>query len=197
VTVELVEHVEGLLERNPGLQVWGAMLAQVYVRVGDRQRGMEQFERLAADDFAGVPRDMLWLSTLCLAAEACELLGDRERAGVLYELVLPYRARHVQGGVASSSGSAERFLGLLALTQGDLARAQEHLQAALAANEKWNLRHVLPVTRYDLARTLLASGPDERAQALLRAAVPEAEALGMGPLAASARARLLDPVEHG
>ena len=39
-----------------------------------------RLERLAADDFAGFPRDALWFCSICLVAEACALLADDRRA---------------------------------------------------------------------------------------------------------------------
>jgi tetratricopeptide (TPR) repeat protein len=131
--------IEAVAEQNPHMRIYRAVLAVTYLQAGDRERGAAEFERLAQDDFGTVSRDQLWASTLCLLAEACALLGDRERAGVLYALLLPYSNRNIQAGLAASFGSAERFLGLLAAATGDSAGAAAHFEAALAQNTAWGL----------------------------------------------------------
>ena len=42
----------------------------------DEARG--EFERLAADGFAAVPRDAMWPGWLAFLAEVCVALGDRD-----------------------------------------------------------------------------------------------------------------------
>ena len=131
--------IEAVAGQNPHMLIYRAVLAVTYLQVGDRERGAAELERLAQDDFGTISRDQLWASTLCLLAEACALLGDRERADVLYALLLPYRHRNMQAGLAASFGSAERFLGLLAAARGDSTAAAAHFEAALAENTAWGL----------------------------------------------------------
>jgi tetratricopeptide (TPR) repeat protein len=149
---QLPEHlhaIEAVAGQNPHMLIYRAVLAVTYLQTGDRERGAAEFERLAQDDFGTISRDQLWISTLCLLAEACALLGDRERADVLYALLVPYRDRNIQAGLAACFGSAERFLGLLAAARGDSAGAAAHFEAALAQNTAWGLPALARMVSHD------------------------------------------------
>jgi hypothetical protein len=156
---QLPEHlhaIEAVAGQNPHMLIYRAVLALTYLQVGNRERGAAELERLAQDDFGTVSRDQLWASTLCLLSEACAVLGDHERAGILYALLLPYRTRNMQAGLAASFGSAERFLGLLAVAQGDRAGAVAHLEAALAQNAAWELPAIVRMVERECRQLLRA-----------------------------------------
>jgi hypothetical protein len=123
-------------------------------------------------------------------------LRDSESARVLYDLLWPYRGRHVQGGSASCSGSTHRFLGLLAHVLGDYDCAASHFAEALARDEEWGLKHIVPLVRVDYALTARARGELQLAHELAKAALPDAQRLGMAPTVQKARACLLDPIGH-
>ena len=91
------------------------------MQAGNREAAAAEFEQLAADGFAALPRDMIWFSTICVLAEVCAGLGDTKRAATLYDVILPHRGRNVMVGMATCWGSAERFLGLLAAARLDVA----------------------------------------------------------------------------
>jgi tetratricopeptide (TPR) repeat protein len=169
----------------------------LYVWAGQRERGRELFTDLAAHDFADLPREMLWMTTLCTCAEACIEFGDARRAAIIYELLVPYKDRNVQSGSAWCGGPCERFVGLCAHAQGDYDTAIAHLERALVRAEAWGLRNVPPLIRADLARARLARGDREAARAYYEALLPEAEGLGMTALVREAHEALLDPIEHG
>jgi hypothetical protein len=155
---------------------------------GEREEGHAAFEELAVDDFAAIPRDMFWFTAVCVAGEACKLLGDAERARALYALLVPYRDRMVQVSQAACFGSAERFLGLLASTCGDIDTAAEHFEAALEKNVRRGVLPLIPFIRVEYAQVLLAAGVRaERAQELLTEALREAEAAGIDSLTARLR----------
>src|SRR5262249_61091296 len=85
------------------------------------------------------------------------------------------------------AGSARRSLALPAETLGDVARAAEHGDAALATNARLGARAALARTQHEHARRLLArdgAGDREHARALRSAARETAEACGMTRLAA-------------
>jgi hypothetical protein len=75
------------------------------------------FERLAAHDFADLPRDMFSLWNLAYLAEACVYLRDSRRAVLLYDLLLPHADRCLVMGQAvearvrsrATSGSSPRL----------------------------------------------------------------------------------------
>ena len=130
---------------------------------------------------------MFWFTATCVLAEACSHLGDAIRARQLHAQLLPYRNRMVQVTQAACFGSAERFLGLLAATFGDIDLASEHFEAALALNAERGVLPLIPFIRVEYAQRLLArsQGTDaERARELLVTAYREAETAGIAMLVA-------------
>jgi hypothetical protein len=77
------------------------------------------------------------MTTIALLAELCCGLGDRARASLLYELVLPYADVNVVVGMAAVClGPAARLPGALAATMGRRRESAELLERALAANDR-------------------------------------------------------------
>ena len=192
---EFLPTIESYVEQNPALVVWGAVLSLAYLTAGDRERGVAEFERLAQDGFAGVPRDMFWFTAMCVLAEDCALIGDAPRAQRLYELLLPYRDRNVVVTQAAYWGSAERFLGLLATTTRSWDAAAGHFEAALSRNAACGVQPALPIIRRDYAEMMLARrapGDLNRAADLLGQTLEAAELAGLSQFAELVRARIED-----
>jgi tetratricopeptide (TPR) repeat protein len=184
---EYVSTVETFVERHPALVAWRAVLPLAHLLNGEREEGRAAFEELAEDDFAAVPQDLFWFTATCVLGEACSHLGDEARARQLHARLLPYRHRMVQATQAACFGSAERFLGLLAATFGDVDLAAEHFEAALRLNAERGVLPLIPFIRVEYAQRLLArgrAGDGERARALLAQAYQEAEAAGIAMLVA-------------
>jgi hypothetical protein len=100
---------------------------------------------------------------------------------VLQERLLPYRGLVVDA-MESTTGAVDRYLGLTAMTAGDLQAAERHLQDALQLNARIGAQPWAARTRADLASLLLARdrpGDRERAAELLTAALGTARRLGM------------------
>ena len=114
-------------------------------------------------------------------------LRDRERAAVLYELLLPYAELSISHDLMRCvAGSAESVLGLLAALLDRNDEAIAHLERALEKELAMGARPALLRTRLGLAaalRTRAAPGDSQRAAALEREAKREAEALGCRLLA--------------
>ncbi|HEX9375479.1 MAG TPA: AAA family ATPase [Actinomycetota bacterium] len=109
--------VRGMVHAIPNLPALQCTLAQASALMGREAQARTDFEAVARDGFAGVPRDVTWLSALVDAAHACHLLDDRDRAGVLYGMLLPFADRHVViGPAAAVLGPVSLFLGVLATT---------------------------------------------------------------------------------
>ena len=180
--------VETFVERHPALVAWRAVLPLAHLLNGEREEAVAAFEEIAVDDFAVIPRDMFWFTAMCVAGEACKLLGDADRARQLYALLAPYRDRMVQVTQAACFGSAERFLGLLASTHGDVDTAAEHFEAAVAKNTARGVLPLIPFIRVEYAQVLMAAeARPERAQELLTDALREAEAAGISSLTSRLR----------
>ncbi len=159
-------------------------LAYYYSELGRLELARSEFEPLAAQGFADLPRDLYWLVGMGALARTCTALGDAARAERLYALLLPYAGRHVVNGPppAQYLGPVAALLGCLATTAGRFADASLHLEAALASTARMGARPYHARTLRDLARMLLArGGPGDAARAIERAeeALGTARELGM------------------
>jgi DNA-binding NarL/FixJ family response regulator len=126
--------------------------------------------------------------------DVCTFLGDMARATTLYQLLLPYADRAVViGNAVACYGAMSRYLGALATTMGRWDAAAQHFEDALTMNTRMGARPWLAHTQYAYATMLLArshSGDDDKATALLDAALSTARALGMGALEQRLAARM-------
>lgn len=181
--VELEPAFKGMVEQYPDIPSWRCGLAMLYAQLGRREEARQEFERVAVDDFAGLPRDLFWLIGMMLLAEVCCVLGDAARAAVLYELLLPYAGRTmVTGRAVVCAGSARHSLAILATLLGRHDEAERHFADALAMNLRLGARPFAAYTRFEYARMLLARGVGDdasRAIELLREAGVVARDLGM------------------
>jgi hypothetical protein len=195
---EYLEIAGRMAEDFPGLPVWRAALMIGLLVSGRKDEGRAIYEELARDDFATLPHDMIWFTTLSLCGWACELLRDAERAPILYRTLLPYRERTVQDALAANWGSVERFLGSLAAVTGDYETACEHFEIALERNLAWGMRQAVRLTRAEYAQVLLARGAPgdaDHAVSLLRAVLHGLETAGLTVLADFVRVQL-DGIER-
>ncbi|MGH8896625.1 MAG: ATP-binding protein [Egibacteraceae bacterium] len=182
------DELEGLLReqvgRYPALPGWRASLAYALAEAGRKEEARVEFERLAVDDFAGLPRDFTWVSNLAFHALTCTALGDTRAAAKLYELLLPHEVSTVRLsriGIGSA-GPVAHYLGLLAATTARWDDAARHFEAAMAMNARIGAAPFMANSRYQYAHVLLARGrPDdhERAHEHLAHAVTTARALGI------------------
>lgn len=183
---EIQGAVEGYVAQYPAVYAWRGALASLYAEIDQPDRARQQLEILAMADFAHIPRDVFWLCTVCLTAEACAYLEDQPRAARLYDQILPYAERNVITGLPCSMGAAAHYLGRLATTLGRWPEAVRQFESALALNTRMQARPWLARTQHGYARLLLARaqpGAQERAATLLDQALATAQALGMTKLA--------------
>jgi tetratricopeptide (TPR) repeat protein len=162
---------------NPTRPTWRIALMTLLWETGRIDEAREEFEALAAHDFADIPEDGDWLTAITLLAEGAVALGDRERAARLHELLLPYGAGNVVIGLAAVClGAAARFLGGLAATVGNTDEAAKHYRLALEANTALKTPLYLAHTQLDYAALL---GPGSEASELIEEATRTAERLGL------------------
>lgn len=187
---ELLGAVEAFLAQFPDNLAWRSALLMIHADLEDEEAARRDLDLVAANDFADVPRDLLWLPTLADIAEATAWLGDRRRAELLYELMLPYERRVVLRGALNSMGSAARYLGMLARSLGRAGDAVRHLELALATDERLGSPPYVAYDRKELALALWAragDGDESRAESLAAQAMATAMELGMKTLERSLR----------
>jgi tetratricopeptide (TPR) repeat protein len=176
----------------PTRPLFRCLLARLLTELGDEDGARFVFEELATGRFAVIPVNNDLLLSLSHLAEVAWLLRDADRGAVLHGLLLPYRGLVVDT-LETSTGAVDRYLGLVALTTGDLDTAELHLHDALHLNTRIGARPWAARTRADLAALLLARdrpGDRERAAELLAAALGTARRLGMTAFASRAAADL-------
>jgi len=128
-----IPRLEAAQEYFPMFPGWRAALALAYADAGRADDARRELERLAARDFADLPRGPRWLHILAMLAHTCALLGDRRRAQILYALLEP-----LAGGAVFATdglvwqGATDFYLGMLAATLGRWEAAAKHFDAALA-----------------------------------------------------------------
>jgi DNA-binding SARP family transcriptional activator len=183
---ELEHGVRDLVAENPLRPAWRSALLTLLWETGRIEEARAELDRLAANDFSDIPKDGDWLIAVTLLAEGAARVGDRERAGRLYQLLSPYRNGNVVIGLATVClGAAARFLGLLARTIGDAQAASEHFELALEGNAALRTPLYLAHTQLDYAELL---GPGARARHLIESARRTAQELNLPAVAKRAEA---------
>ncbi len=185
---EMEPAIRRSVEEFPTRPLFRCLLARLFAELGDEDGARSVFEELAADRFTVIPVNNDLLLSLSHLAEVAWFLHDADRAAVLHGLLLPYRGLVVDT-LESSTGAVDRYLGLAALTAGDLQAAERHLQDALDLNARIGARPWTARTQADLARLMSARdrpGDRERAAGLLAAALATARRFGMTAFAARA-----------
>jgi tetratricopeptide (TPR) repeat protein len=177
--------IESAIRRSAGefptRPLFRCLLARLLTELGDEDGARSVFDALAINRFGVIPVNNDLLLSLAHLAEVAWSLRDADRAAVLHELLLPYTGLVVDS-VESSMGAVDRYLGLAALTAGDLQTAERRLQDALHLNVRIGAQPWAARTRADLAILLLARdrpGDWERAIELLETALGTARRLSM------------------
>jgi tetratricopeptide (TPR) repeat protein len=180
---EVAPLVKHFVEERGAGAAWRPGLALIYADLDQLEAARGEFERLAADGFAGIPRDSLWQTCICYLAEVCDRLDDPVRAAELYALLLPYAELTVVVGSASVClGATSRFLGQLAAVRGDWDAAEAHFEHALHMNAGLDAPLWTAHTQLQYARMLQRRGRREDAEhvsRLLDDASVTAQELGM------------------
>ena len=179
--------IEGLADQYPARPMLLCALAHLQARLMRYEDARTTLDQLAADEFSALPFDMEWLFATSLLAETCAILGAREPATTLLELMRPWDALNVMDMAEGIRGSTARYLGLLATTTERFDEAESHFERALEMNERMGARPWLAHTREDYGRMLIANGDEARGRSLVEQAVATYRDLGMdGPLARAA-----------
>ena len=132
---EILTFTERAYETYDAGMAYAAGLVWLYAVRGRDSEARAVLDRLAVDDFAALDWDANWLSAMGELAEGTALLGDAERAAVLYERLRPYADRRIVAGRAVyHQCSAHYALGLYARTLGRYEDAAAHFEAAVESD---------------------------------------------------------------
>ena len=188
---ELRDAISGFIAAYPHIP-WGAALAVVCAETGDAEGARAELDRLAVDDFAAVPRQTFWLAAMAALGDVCAMLGDTDRAPVLYAQLRPFESLNVTlAPGAACSGSTARVLGRLSAALGQWDRAQRHFERALQRNRRLAAPQFIAHTQAQYGEMLLARGAAAdrgRASDLIADAVATYRRLGMATAADRAHA---------
>ena len=178
---EALVFTEEKVKRSPAGLAYLAGIATVFAATGRDDDARRAIEIVAADDFATVPLDMNWLSTLASAAEACATLGDTQRARTVGSLLEPYADRMViSARAAHHQGSVTYFLARLAAAQGDHRAADELYGEATQRDEQAGAKVWVVRDQWRHAELILEARADtDRAHQLLERAYVGAKACGL------------------
>jgi DNA-binding CsgD family transcriptional regulator len=166
--------------------------------LGMEREARRQLSTLAAEGIDGF-RASLWLATLAYLTDACAALGDEAMAAIVYPELEPLAGTNVMiGHLVACYGSADRYLGMLAATLGEAARAEDHFERAIEQNRRMGMSTWVAHSSYEYARFLLGRGRGsrDRAEALLGEAAA-AERIGMRGLLGRIRALGVSTPEVG
>jgi hypothetical protein len=159
---ELVPEIERLVGDEPVAAPWRGILPLAYLDAGDPVRAQVAYERALDSGVRGLPRTMLWLTTVGSLAEAAAQLDDPDNAAQLYAELEPYADRLVQWSFTGNAGSVHRLLGRTAATAGWVDRARGHFEAALRRHAELDAAPLLARTRCDYGELLLRGSRAER-----------------------------------
>ena len=131
-----VEHapalVEQYMEGEATLSAWRSGLVLAQAAAGDTESARRELEHLIGAGFAEIERDVFWLPTVCILAEAAAMLGDARAGAVLAAELEPYAGRNAQIGFAVLLGPVQLFVALAAKAAGRTDETAERLRDAIA-----------------------------------------------------------------
>ncbi|MCH8008922.1 MAG: AAA family ATPase, partial [Chloroflexi bacterium] len=164
---EMEEPLRVAMEQNPIPSYTGG-LAMLYCYLDRHADARKILDELSEDYLRQIPRDWSFFGAVNTLIMAARKLADKERARVLYEMLLPYRNQHtIVADAVLYFGSAAYNLGLAAAAMGDLDEAETLLKEAIDAEERCGARPYLARSRYEYSAVLVERGdPAEQEKAL-------------------------------
>jgi CheY-like chemotaxis protein/tetratricopeptide (TPR) repeat protein len=183
---ELARWLESVVGEFPMLaSAVQCSLVLTYVSQGQRELAQAELARFAADDFAAVPRNAMWLMNMTNLADGCVALGDVAAARRLYPLLAPFARYNVLLVPAEVGSPVARYMAGLAELLGDVPAARRHYEDALVLGARTGTLQYVAHTQLGYARLLRASDRSddhERAAKLVAGARAIANELGLAPV---------------
>jgi len=161
---------------------WRPGLAALLAEIGMHEEARSELERIRRTGLDAL-RQSLWLASLTYLVDVASAVSDPQLAAMLYPELAPLSGGSVViGHGIACYGAADRYLGMLAATLGNLEAAEDHFEAALALNRAMGARTWVAHTAYEYGRMSLGRGSGDAAQLLLAEAATIAESVGMPAL---------------
>jgi DNA-binding CsgD family transcriptional regulator/tetratricopeptide (TPR) repeat protein len=160
---------------------WRPGFAAVLAELGMVREAVRELDRVCAQGLEAL-RESMWLAALSFLADAAARVGHRAAAELVLAELTPLAGTNVMiGHGVACYGAADRYLGMLTATIGDIPGASRHFEAALALNRQMGARTWLAHTAAEYG-LMLRGTDDARAGRLLREATTLAEVIGMPTL---------------
>lgn len=163
-------------------------IARLAVMFGKADLARRVLATVSADDCAQVPKDFLFLQTLCSLGLLAIALEDERVAEHVFTKLVPYAQYNTPNFLGLYEGPVAYFVARIAAFLGRASAAELHFAQALEIDERQGLRPLLAVCSFEYGRWLLAEGRGRHARAPLKRAIALAETLGMDWLGRQARA---------
>lgn len=176
------DDVRAYADGVPAMPIWRAALAAALAAQGRRPEARLEFDRLAANGFASLPRDNLWFGAMAALSDAARILELPEPALELYRQLTPYARRNVVTPTVAFLGPVEMWLAILARVAGRGDLALEHIERARASAARSGARISLLRLAAEEAAVLVDRTDGTalaRADRLLAQAAVECEQLGL------------------
>ncbi|MEZ5092840.1 AAA family ATPase [Nocardioides sp.] len=173
-----------------GGDLWTPGLAWLLAETGSVEEAEEVLGDLRAAQFL-LPLDSMWSTVMVFLIETMVRAGDRTSCALLRERFAHLEGTNVTTGAGQFCfGRADRYLGMLSLTLGELELAEQQLGAALEGDDAGGSVLWANDSRLWLSRVRRAQGYDAEADAMARVVLAEAQAHGLHRLARVAAAEL-------
>jgi tetratricopeptide (TPR) repeat protein len=191
---ELVSLIDQAVIENPGLPAFRPILAAAHLEAGNDATALDLLHSAAADDFASLPLDFVWMMGVTFYALVTVELKAAGPAHKLYELLSPY---HEQIPFIGTLGffPASLSLGGLASILGRYDEAEAHFTEATELTTRGKMKFFAARTQLDWGRMLaLRGGPGDLdgARAHLEQALGVALSFGYSGIERKANPELLN-----
>ena len=164
----LRQHAESV----PLMRRWRCMLARRDRRERSPRRGAQGARPACRRGLPGLPaRRAVAARDVAAGASSARWSATRAGRALLYDLLAPFEGRNVISLGAAYIGPVARYLGLLAMTTGEVERALGHLETARSATQRSGALPMEVLTALDTAEVLArrgSPGDAERGTALVQ-----------------------------